>query len=191
MLGKWPMRKVVCACTCTVSSATSATSASAIRIPRRQSRRPTFNFIVHFPETSRELRGNWQARQQFPRQKDTNGCLRMLSEMILCRGLHSGHNSSGYRCILAKSLFLSASGHERTLLHAHAMSASPPIADIGLVGPPGYIRLMAPLRGQLLLCTRLIERRQCRLDIHASVGFRINVLKPVHQRDIFGTQFFF
>src|SRR5262249_31497453 len=42
---------------------------------------------------------------------------------------------------------------------------------------------------ELLPRTQLVERSQCRLDLLTLLGFRINVVKPVHQCGIFGTQF--
>jgi hypothetical protein len=46
-----------------------------------------------------------------------------------------------------------------------------------------------PRGGSLLLRTQLVERVERRADLFAFLGIRIHILKAVHQRDIFGTQF--
>jgi hypothetical protein len=39
----------------------------------------------------------------------------------------------------------------------------------------------------LLLCTQLVERLEHQTDLFSVFGFRVHLLKPIHQRGIFGT----
>jgi hypothetical protein len=38
-----------------------------------------------------------------------------------------------------------------------------------------------------LLCTQLVERLEHQTDLFSVFGFRVHLLKPIHQRGIFGT----
>ena len=98
---------------------------------------------------------------------------------------HPSQRDLGHRSFLrAVGISWIARFNERARrLRAIIESARPHISR--LVAEVTATRVGAPL----LIRTQLVERHERRTDLLTVLGLRVDLLKPDHQRDIFGTQF--
>ena len=85
---------------------------------------------------------------------------------------------------------MSASPLKADMCGAQANVRFVPIADIRLIGPRGHIRRRGSVRFYSFAHDLSSAANAAWMSTLRLSDSRINVLKPVHQRGIFGTQFF-